>query len=102
MSLGRRLPIRNRSANDDVPLPHVVERAHRHDGLEVLIERPRFHPNGFNELSLREAAAYIGVDESTLRMWISKRRPHPPFKVRNGHRWFNLDQLQTWGSSEAA
>lgn len=71
-------------------------------GFEAIVERPRFRPNGLGEVKIAEAARYLGMCERTLRDRIRDGLPHPPFKVRAGKRYFNLNDLHAWALKDAA
>jgi hypothetical protein len=87
------------AAND---APVVEERVVLPSGFEAIVELPRFKPNGLGEVDITEAARYIGWCRRKLHDRIRDGLPHPPYRVRAGKLYFQLDEIHAWAMEEAA
>jgi len=59
------------------------------------MERPRANPPSLSEyLTVRKAAAFLGVSVSTLRNWDKQRKLMPVRHPLNGYRLYQLADLE--------
>ena len=91
MSLGRRLPKQASSALPEKGPSNAREPV----DFSALYSRQAY-PNARGELTFREAAVYLEITTRALQQRIKDGKPHPPFVVRFGRRYFPLDTLQSW------
>jgi hypothetical protein len=93
MSLGRRLPTARNEPHGAVTVQAPRAQPIGDVSAFASLAAPRPTPNAFGEYTFQQTAAYLGITTRTLSERIKNSKPHPPFKVRFGRRYFRADLL---------